>query len=105
MKSNIVQLLQPQKKEAPVFRSGDTLRVTTKIHEGDVEKTQHFEGIVTRRHGRDLDETFTVRKLSFGIGIERTFHLNSPNIAKIEVVSKGAAARAKLYHLRKKTSM
>ena len=84
----------------PPFRSGDTVRVHVKIREGDKERTQVFEGIVIKRQGSGFRETFTVRKQSFGVGVERTFPLHSPKIEKLEVVSIGDVRRAKLYYLR-----
>ena len=96
--------ISPQKKsgkDIPEFRPSDTLRVAVRIIEADAERQQHFEGTVIGRHGSELDETFTVRKISFGIGIERTFHLHSPNIMKLEVTKRGDVRRAKLYYLRK----
>ena len=73
----------------PEFKSGDTVHVTSKFHEGDVERLQHFEGVVIGRQGKDIDETFTVRKISFGVGVERTFPLHSPDIKEIKVLKKG----------------
>jgi large subunit ribosomal protein L19 len=84
----------------PDFRSGDTVRVHVRVVEGERERVQVFEGIVIRRRGSGLSKTFTVRKLSFGVGVERTFPLHSPMIAKIEVVTRGDVRRAKLYYLR-----
>lgn len=89
------------KKEIPEFRSGDTLKVYVKVVEGESERIQPFEGIVIRRKGSQISETFTVRKTSFGIGVERTFPLHSPRIEKIEVVKSGHSRRARLYYLRK----
>ena len=102
MNSKLDEMLNPLKKDLPAFNPGDTVRLTLKIIEADAEKTQHFEGIVIKKHGSGASETLAVRKISFGVGIERTFHLHSPNIMKIEIVSKGSARRAKLYYLRKK---
>ena len=84
----------------PVFRVGDTVRVHVKIKEGDKERIQIFEGIVIARKNGDLRSTFTVRKISFGQGVERIFPLHSPVIEQIEVVRKGRVRRAKLYYLR-----
>lgn len=100
MNSNIIELLHTKKKDLPDFKSGDTIKVTSKIFEADTEKTQHFEGIVIKKRSNGLDETFTVRKVSFGVGVERIFHLHSPNITKIELINKGKYRRAKLYYLR-----
>jgi large subunit ribosomal protein L19 len=84
----------------PDFRAGDTVRVHVRVVEGERERVQVFEGIVIRRRGSGLSKTFTVRKLSFGVGVERTFPLHSPMIARIEVVTRGDVRRAKLYYLR-----
>jgi large subunit ribosomal protein L19 len=86
--------------DVPDFRPGDTLRVHVRVVEGERERVQVFEGIVIRRRGSRLSETFTVRKLSFGVGVERTFPVHSPMIARIEVVTRGDVRRAKLYYLR-----
>lgn len=86
--------------DIPDFRAGDTLNVHVKVIEGSRSRVQVFKGIVIRRHGGGLGETYTVRKVSFGVGVERTFPLHSPNIDKIEVVSRGDVRRAKLYYLR-----
>ena len=88
------------RKDIPEFSPGDTVKVYYRIKEGEKERTQVFEGIVISRRGGGLRETFTVRKISFGIGVERIFPLHSPKIEKIEVVSKGRTRRAKLYFLR-----
>ncbi|ALC06225.1 50S ribosomal protein L19 [Corynebacterium deserti GIMN1.010] len=86
--------------DVPAFRPGDTLDVHVKVIEGNNTRTQLFKGIVIRRQGAGVRETFTVRKVSFGIGVERTFPVHSPNIEKIEVVRRGDVRRAKLYYLR-----
>ncbi|GAB2512678.1 50S ribosomal protein L19 [Corynebacterium atrinae] len=86
--------------DIPAFRPGDTLDVHVKVIEGSNERTQLFKGVVIRRQGSGIRETFTVRKVTFGIGVERTFPVHSPNIEKIEVVRKGDVRRAKLYYLR-----
>lgn len=86
--------------DLPDFRPGDTARVHVRVVEGDRERVQVFEGIVIRRRGSKLSETFTVRKISFGIGVERTFPVHSPMISKVEVVTRGDVRRAKLYYLR-----
>jgi large subunit ribosomal protein L19 len=86
--------------DVPDFAPGDTLRVHVRVVEGNRERVQVFEGFVLRRQGGGIRETFTVRKLSFGVGVERTFPLHSPIIAKIEVVSHGDVRRAKLYYMR-----
>lgn len=90
------------KKDIPSFRPGDTVRVHVKVIEGGRERTQVFEGTVIRRRGRGLNETFTVRRISYGVGVERTFPLNSPRIEKIEVIRKGRVRRARLYYLRER---
>ncbi len=84
----------------PEFRAGDTLKVHVKVVEGTRSRIQVFEGVVISRHGGGIGETFAVRKISFGTGVERKFPLHSPVIDKIEVVSKGVVRRAKLYYLR-----
>lgn len=91
------------KTDLPDFRPGDSVKVHAKIIEGTRERIQIFEGIVIARAGGSIGETFTVRKLSSGIGVERVFPLHSPNIDKIEVVKHGAVRRAKLYYLRSRT--
>ncbi|MDD4568526.1 MAG: 50S ribosomal protein L19 [Tepidanaerobacteraceae bacterium] len=89
------------KKDIPDFRAGDTISVYTKVVEGSRERIQVFEGTVIARKGGGLKETFTVRKISYGVGVERVFPLNSPRIDRIEVVKKGKVRRAKLYYMRK----
>ena len=84
----------------PDFRAGDTVRVHVRVVEGERERVQVFEGIVIRRRGSQLSETFTVRKISFGVGVERTFPVHSPMISKVEVQARGDVRRAKLYYLR-----
>ena len=86
--------------DIPEFRAGDTLKVHVKVIEGTRSRVQVFQGIVIRRHGSGLGETFTVRKVSFGVGVERTFPVHTPIIDKIEVVTRGDVRRAKLYYLR-----
>ena len=88
--------------DIPKFRPGDTVNVHVKVIEGDKSRIQVFKGVVIRRQNGGIRETFTVRKISFGIGVERTFPVHSPNIDKIEVVSRGKVRRAKLYYLRNK---
>lgn len=87
-------------KEVPEFNPGDTVKVHVRVVEGTRERIQVFEGVVTRRQGGGVRETFTVRKVSFSVGVERTFPLHSPIIAKIEVAQRGDVRRAKLYYLR-----
>ena len=91
------------KSDVPEFRAGDTVKVDVKVVEGTRERIQVFEGVVIKRRGGGISETFTVRKLSFGVGVERTFPVHSPNIAKIKVVRRGKVRRAKLYYLRGRT--
>ncbi len=88
------------RKGLPQFRPGDTVKVHARVVEGSRERVQVFQGVVIRRSGGGLRETFTVRKISFGVGVERTFPLHSPSIAKLEVVQHGHVRRAKLYYLR-----
>ncbi len=91
------------KKEAPTLRPGETVRVHVKVVEGEKERTQIFEGIVIRISGKGSRATFTVRKISYGIGVERIFPIHSPRIEKVEVVSRGKVRRAKLYYLRERS--
>ena len=84
----------------PEFRSGDTVRVHVRVVEGDKERIQVFQGVIIARRGDGTRETFTVRKISYGVGVERTFPVHSPSIDKIEPVSRGRVRRAKLYYLR-----
>ncbi|MGC7564021.1 50S ribosomal protein L19 [Staphylococcus epidermidis] len=86
--------------DLPSFRPGDTLRVHVRIIEGSRERIQVFEGVVIKRRGGGISETFTVRKISSGVGVERTFPLHTPKIEKIEVKRRGKVRRAKLYYLR-----
>ena len=88
------------RRDVPAFRPGDTVKVHVRVVEGNRERVQVFQGVVIRRQGGGLRETFTVRKISFGVGVERTFPVHSPSIAKLEVVSRGRVRRAKLYYLR-----
>ncbi|MCL6632337.1 MAG: 50S ribosomal protein L19 [Alicyclobacillus herbarius] len=88
------------RSDIPDFRPGDTLRVHVRVREGQRERIQVFEGVVIRRRGGGISETYTVRKISYGVGVERTFPLHSPNIEKIEVMRRGRVRRAKLYYLR-----
>ncbi len=91
------------KTDLPDFRTGDTVRVHYQVIEGDKVRVQIFEGTVIARRGGGIDETFMVRKISGGVGVERVFPLNSPRIAKIEVSRHGKVRRSKLFYLRKKT--
>ena len=90
------------KAEKPVAEVGDTVRVDVKIREGDRERIQAFEGIVIAHKGSGVSETFTVRRVSYGVGIERVFPVHSPNVAMVETVRKGKVRRAKLYYLRER---
>ena len=95
------ELTQEQiKSDVPAFRPGDTVRVHVKVVEGTRERIQLFEGVVIKRHGGGISETFTVRKISYGVGVERAFPLPSPRVAQIEVLRYGKVRRAKLYYLR-----
>ena len=91
---------QSLRDDVPTFAPGDTLKVHVKVVEGNKERVQVFQGAVIRRQGGGVQETFTVRKLSYGVGVERTFPVHSPIIEKIERVSRGDVRRAKLYYLR-----
>ena len=88
------------KAEKPSFEIGDTIRIDVKIREGERERIQAFEGTVIAKHGSGISETFTVRRVSYGVGVERVFPVHSPNVAKVELVRKGRVRRAKLYYLR-----
>ncbi|NLG93318.1 MAG: 50S ribosomal protein L19 [Clostridiales bacterium] len=88
------------KKEIPEFEVGDTVRVNVNIREGERERIQVFEGTVTARKGSGISETFTVRRVSYGVGVERVFPVHSPNVKGVEIVRKGRVRRAKLYYLR-----
>jgi|SRR4051812_11431893 len=91
---------QSQRTDLPMFRSGDTVKVHARVVEGNRSRIQVFQGVVIRRQGDGLRETFTVRKISFGVGVERTYPLNTPVLDRIEIVTKGDVRRAKLYYLR-----
>ena len=91
---------QMLRSDIPAFRPGDTLKVHVKVIEGSRSRIKVFQGVVIRRHGGGARETFTVRKSSFGVGVERTFPVHSPNIDRIEVATRGDVRRAKLYYLR-----
>ncbi len=88
------------KTEVPVIEIGDTVTVQVKIREGEKERLQAFEGTVIARKGAGISETFTVRRLSYGVGVERVFPIHSPNVASVKIVRKGRVRRAKLYYLR-----
>ena len=100
--SNILNELDNSSKrdDIPPFRAGDTVNVHVKVVEGNRSRVQVFKGVVIRRQGGGLQETFTVRKVSFGVGVERTFPLHTPIVEKVEVVTRGDVRRAKLYYLR-----
>jgi large subunit ribosomal protein L19 len=99
--SQIIESLEKaQLRRVPVFQAGDRVRVHFQVVEGSRRRTQVFEGVVIRRQGNGARETFTVRKLSFGVGVERTFPVHSPKIEKIEIAARGDVRRAKLYYLR-----
>lgn len=102
--SNLIETLEQRqlRSDLPQFKAGDTVRVHFRVIEGQRQRIQVFEGIVIKRQGAGARETFTVRKQSFGVGVERTFPLHSPKIDKIEVVAVGDVSRAKLYYLREK---
>ena len=87
------------KTEVPVIRIGDTIRIHNKIKEGNRERIQMFEGTVIAKHGGGISETFTVRRVSYGCGVEKTFLLHSPNVAKVDIIRVGKVRRAKLYYL------
>ncbi len=88
------------KQELPVVRIGDTVRVHNKIKEGNRERIQMFEGTVIAKHGGGISETFTVRRVSYGVGVEKTFPIHSPNVAKVDIIRVAKVRRAKLYYLR-----
>jgi len=90
------------RKDVPPFKPGDTVRVHVRVVEGDKERIQVFEGTVIRRSGGSSREMFTVRKTSYGVGVERTFPVHSPRVDRLEVVARGAVRRAKLYYLRER---
>ncbi|KAF1682018.1 MULTISPECIES: 50S ribosomal protein L19 [Veillonella] len=102
---NIINVLEQEQLRAdiPAFRAGDTVRVHVKVVEGSRERIQVFEGLVINRQGGSVRETFTVRRIASGVGVERTFPLHSPRLAKIEVMRRGVVRRAKLYYLRNLT--
>ena len=99
---NNVELIEKSqlRDDIPGFRPGDTVKVHVRVVEGTRERVQVFHGVVIRRQGGGIRETFTVRKISFGVGVERTFPVHSPSIARLEIVSRGKVRRAKLYYLR-----
>lgn len=98
---NINEIKHNLKTNVPVFKAGDTVRVKVKVVEGDNERLQAFDGVVIARRGSGISETFTVRKISFGVGVERIFPVNSPRVDSIEVLKVGKVRRAKLNYLTK----
>ncbi len=100
--NNIIQEVTKAqlRTDIPAFRPGDTVRIHVKVVEGTRERIQVYEGVVIKRRGSGISETFTARKVSYGVGVERTFPLHSPKIDKIEVMRRGKVRRAKLYYLR-----
>ena len=98
---NIIETLENEqlRNDIPAFRSGDTVRVHAKVVEGKTERIQVFEGVVIARKNHGVRETFTVRRISYGVGVERTFLVHSPRLAKIEVKRRGVVRRAKLFYL------
>lgn len=103
--SKVIEQIEREflRSDIPVFRPGDTVRVQVKVVEGNRERLQAYEGVVIKRQGSGLNETFTVRRISYGVGVERTFPVHSPRLAAIEVVRRGVVRRAKLYYLRNLT--
>ena len=101
-KMNLIEAFTNEqlKKEVPVVRIGDTVRVHNKIKEGARERIQMFEGTVIAKHGGGISETFTVRRVSYGVGVEKTFPIHSPNVEKVDIIRVGKVRRAKLYYLR-----
>ena len=91
------------RNDVPAFSPGDTLKVHVRVVEGNRERTQVFQGVVIRRQGSGVHETFTVRKVSFGVGVERTFPVHSPIVSRVERLTQGDVRRAKLYYLRERT--
>lgn len=105
MNSNIVNEVTARqlKKDVPAFSSGDTVKVSVRIIENNKERIQVFQGVVMQRRGSGVSETFTVRKISSGVGVERTFPVNSPAIAKIELVKRGKVRRSRINYLRERS--
>lgn len=100
MQQLIADITKEQLKDRPDFKAGDTVKVHVKVVEGTRERIQVFEGVVIKRQNGGISETFTVRKISYGVGVERTFPVHSPRVDKIEVMRRGKVRRAKLYYLR-----
>lgn len=103
--ANIIDAINQEnvKTNVPAFNVGDTVKVSVKVIEGTRERIQAFEGVVIAKRGGSISETFTVRRISFGVGVERTFPLHSPKVADIVVTKRGAVRRAKLFYLRGRT--
>lgn len=101
---DIIRAIEQQqiREDLPQFQVGDTVKVMYRVVEGSRERLQPFQGVIIRRHGAGNRETFTVRKISFGVGVERTFPVHSPKISGLEVMSRGKVRRSKLYFLRDK---
>ena len=99
---DLIKMIEDEqlKKDIPIFQPGDTVKVHVKVVEGNRERIQVFEGVVIKRKGGGLKENFTVRRVTYGVGVERTFPLHSPRVDKIEIVRRGVVRRAKLYYLR-----
>ena len=99
---NIIDTIEKEqlKSDVPEFGTGDTVRVDVKVKEGDRERIQAFKGIVIKKQGGGVSETFTVRRIAYGVGMERTFPLHSPKIANIEVLKRGKVRRSRLYYLK-----
>jgi len=102
---NVIDAIEREqlRSDVPPFRPGDTVRVHVKVVEGEKERIQVFEGAVLRRSNGGVRETFTVRKVSYGVGVERTFPVHSPRIDKVELMTRGRVRRAKLYYLRERS--
>jgi len=101
MSNIIAEITKEQlRSDLPTFRPGETVRLHVKVVEGTRERIQLFEGVVIKRRGGGISETFTVRKISYGVGVERTFPVHTPKITKLEVIRRGKVRRAKLYYLR-----
>ncbi|GEN55760.1 50S ribosomal protein L19 [Halolactibacillus alkaliphilus] len=100
MQQLIADITKDQLRDRPQFKAGDTVKVHVKVVEGTRERIQVYEGVVIKRQNGGISETFTVRKISYGVGVERTFPVHSPRVDKIEVLRRGKVRRAKLYYLR-----
>ena len=102
---NVIDAIEREqlKSDIPDFKPGDTVRVHVRVIEGEKERTQVFEGVVIGRRGGGSRESFTVRKVSYGVGVERTFPVHSPRLEKIEIQTRGVVRRAKLYYLRQRS--